>query len=448
MTRARAIIIFIAVALCVGAALWHQGASASVHVVHRTERGFEPSRIIIHKGDSVIFTSDEIEFWPASDSHPTHGIYPEFDPGRSLEKGEKWTFKFEKAGAWQFHDHLQSQMKGTVLVVGDQQSLAECLKNVGGTTRSQCWAADLAALLSTNGLEAAFKEVQTLYTADPEFRKSCHDVMHLVGAAAYDEFVHNGIVIDSPGVSYCGFGFFHGFIETMLLAEGPRAYADVVSYCQTLGKQTGGAIGACYHGIGHAVLDMMESEIWGDGEAMAKRGVDTCERILTGEYEQVRCASGVYNALSIAYGSKLYKLAFPMAGPIPVCAKQAPQYQAFCFMEMGNAFIRDHPWNREQSLAFIRQVPDQKARAAVMRGYADTDVKRTIDSVDLSGLAQMCSLQKEQTIAEGCVQGILTGLLVSGEPGKEYALISTFCNAITKKTLRDFCTRSSTDGSL
>ena len=48
-------------------------------VITLTENGYEPSEVSIRKGETVTFknTTGKL-FWPASNLHPSHGIYPEF----------------------------------------------------------------------------------------------------------------------------------------------------------------------------------------------------------------------------------------------------------------------------------------------------------------------------------------------------------------------------------
>ncbi len=68
--------------------------------------------ITITVGDSIEFRNSDLKaHWPASAPHPTHSTYPEFDPKASVKPGESWAFKFEKAGDWKFHDHLNPQNK-------------------------------------------------------------------------------------------------------------------------------------------------------------------------------------------------------------------------------------------------------------------------------------------------------------------------------------------------
>lgn len=81
-----------------------------------TENGFTPNEITIKPGDSIKFsTTLNKPFWPASDLHPTHGIYPEFDPQQPIDPQSSWTFKFLKTGRWKYHDHLNPSQRGIII---------------------------------------------------------------------------------------------------------------------------------------------------------------------------------------------------------------------------------------------------------------------------------------------------------------------------------------------
>lgn len=83
----------------------------------RTNAGYEPNEVTIKKGDIVLWTNESDEYhWPASDLHPTHGIYPEFDPLKPIAPGDTWKFKFDKVGVWNFHDHIRANKIGTITV--------------------------------------------------------------------------------------------------------------------------------------------------------------------------------------------------------------------------------------------------------------------------------------------------------------------------------------------
>jgi hypothetical protein len=96
---------------------YFQGFNSKTHLVILKESGFEPKELTIQKGDIVQFKTEISDsFWPASDIHPTHGIYPEFDPQEPIEPSQTWSFRFNKEGSWKFHDHLQPVFRGIITV--------------------------------------------------------------------------------------------------------------------------------------------------------------------------------------------------------------------------------------------------------------------------------------------------------------------------------------------
>jgi plastocyanin len=82
-----------------------------------TEDGFLPRDIRIDRGSSVQFTTNTSKyFWPASNLHPSHDIYSDFDPRRPLAPEESWSFTFERPGIWGYHDHIRSYYTGVIYV--------------------------------------------------------------------------------------------------------------------------------------------------------------------------------------------------------------------------------------------------------------------------------------------------------------------------------------------
>ncbi len=99
--------------------LAHNGVEENF-VIRMTSNGFEPKELKIVEGDEVIFINDSNKNrWPASNLHPTHGLYSEFDPQRGLSPGESWKFIFNRRGVWRMHDHLAPNLMGVITVVED-----------------------------------------------------------------------------------------------------------------------------------------------------------------------------------------------------------------------------------------------------------------------------------------------------------------------------------------
>lgn len=100
-------------------------------MVKITESGFEPANVTIDKGERVVFTNAGLKnHWPASDEHPSHEGYPGsarskcgtpeqkniFDACKGLPKGGEFSFTFLQTGTWEYHDHLNPKLTGTVTV--------------------------------------------------------------------------------------------------------------------------------------------------------------------------------------------------------------------------------------------------------------------------------------------------------------------------------------------
>jgi plastocyanin len=100
-------------------------------IVKITSSGFTPKTLRIKAGETVKFLNeDSSPHWPASDIHPTHEVYPGssiskcgtseqskiFDSCRGLAKGESFEFTFNEKGSWNYHDHLNPRLKGTIIV--------------------------------------------------------------------------------------------------------------------------------------------------------------------------------------------------------------------------------------------------------------------------------------------------------------------------------------------
>ena len=82
-----------------------------------TDTGFEPAQVTVAVGAKVTFLNNgQALHWPASAPHPTHTALPGFDAKKGLATGESYSFTFDTAGVWKFHDHLNPNLFGSVTV--------------------------------------------------------------------------------------------------------------------------------------------------------------------------------------------------------------------------------------------------------------------------------------------------------------------------------------------
>jgi plastocyanin len=104
------------------------GGAVMAATVHYTQSGFSPSTITVAKGATVTFVNESNrDMWVASAQHPSHTSYSgtsrsEHCPGGSTTafdqcaSGDSYVFTFGKVGTWSYHDHLNPQFQGTVIV--------------------------------------------------------------------------------------------------------------------------------------------------------------------------------------------------------------------------------------------------------------------------------------------------------------------------------------------
>lgn len=231
-----------------------------------SENGFEPAEMIIQKNTTVAFVNeDNVDRWPASNIHPTHEIYPEFDPKRPIPPGNNWVFKFKKAGTFKYHDHLLPHRKGIIEVHPSVVSLREKFLNLIYSIQTfllnlfpkkpQALEANnpsseldnLKQMAQTQGLEAAWQYLIKNYSNSTS--KNAHDLAHFLGGLIYQK---KGL----DGVSICdgsfAFGCFHGFAEKAFVKDLSQL-SQLEKACVNLGSVNSGPYASCIHGFGHGI---------------------------------------------------------------------------------------------------------------------------------------------------------------------------------------------------
>lgn len=431
-------VIFLAVAVLAGMAYAY--LSPQTYTITRTNTGFSPERLTINKGDTVIFVNSSIsDSWPASDSHPSHGRYSDFDPTHAIQPGDPWEFTFSRAGVWPFHDHMHPMVQGRIIVLGyEGESVEACLDSSTDTIKAYCWDGEIDRILKKGGLDAVFDAFEKWNAEDPLFQRNCHDVSHYIGIQTYQLYKAGGAVADRIETTYCNFGFYHGFMEQALRDTGDEGVAQTVAYCEKmrdsthLGTPTSrhNAVGACYHGIGHALFDSIDSTKWGDEYKMAKSALLSCESAIQPEWERTRCASGVFNSLSIALGSGEYGISFRHDDPLGVC-RAVPEYWTGCAIEIGVGYIRHNKYSLEDGFSLLRQIPVKAARLESMQALINDEVRRRVGEPEFTHLAKECSQLMDQEEWAACILGVVSGFFHRETPEKGARHSIAFCGQFT-----------------
>lgn len=349
--------------------------------IEMTENRFSPREITIPtQGGTVTFINrDKVDRWPASNIHPTHGIYPEFDPKRPIKPGESWSFKFEKAGQWRYHDHLLPHVRG---VVGVEDSLFARLfgwfkdKVITVITfikfikreepiqiESSSQFGSLENIIRSQGFENAWKYV------------SNHDEAHYFGARLYEKMNFSGISFCSPSFA---FGCYHGFTDAAL-SKSLDPLKELSRACESLGQVGGGPWASCIHGIGHGVATYFDTLRLIDA-------LSACDRL---EQGFVYCHDGVFMEFATNAPQKFYKL----TDPLYPCNAIEEKYKEGC--------ARNQP--------------------TVLEAYLN---------MNLTQIAKICLDSRDQKIRHNCIDAI--GLKVGQKSNGDSKLIINGCSVISE----------------
>ncbi|MEJ0021024.1 MAG: hypothetical protein WDN47_00390 [Candidatus Doudnabacteria bacterium] len=411
-----------------------------------TKDGFQPGKIEIKQGDTVTFVSDlDKPFWPASDLHPTHLLYPEFDPKQPIEPGKTWTFKFDKAGIWTYHNHLDPDILGTIIVhsAGNSKTAkidpSSCDGLSDDVEKLKCWSTSLNNVLEYQGIEAAFGTLDSWLKSEPDFEPYCHTLVHEVGAKAYDLFSEHKSFGLTDQTSLCGYGFYHGFTET-LAAEG-GGIAQARQFCSfvydELGSKLPGILDQCYHGFGHGSVDIHNEGIWGDEIAMIQPALKMCRAVATDSEKLFRCGTGMFDSISIGYFTHDYNLKMNSTDPFWLCRQQKEEeFKQSCYVSLDPALLLMENMDFSKASKFIENIKEDQHATLAMGSLAlpvywikDRSGREAASKMDnfyqTQGVASCRTLQKR--LIEPCIKSIAYALTMDESRTKQYQEGLKFC---------------------
>ncbi len=340
----------------------HGGTNDENNIIRISKDGFEPKELTVIEGDEVLFiNNDDVAHWPASNFHPTHTLYSEFDPLKGIPPGESWKFKFEKVGAWRMHDHLSPHLTGTIVVLKDttiQNSTPETATSTQGASTgfwskiksfltnlwyklfSQNKKSDkvnstllgefkklderdkyerLKEVAENDSPETAWQLVRTTYNTPEGVVGNPHDMAHLVGQFIYKAYGFKGLSICEP---IFAFGCYHGLMEVAFDKDrgNETSYGkDLLSAqegCKTVGDLESPTYWSCIHGMGHGVATFRDHNI--------DKSLKDCD--LLNERVRTYCHDGVFMEFSISAPQNFYK----KSDPIYPCDAIEESYKIAC----------------------------------------------------------------------------------------------------------------------
>lgn len=425
----------------------HLTSPETVKKINVTVDGFSPSQVSIKIGDTVEFTTSRTKpFWPASDLHPTHTIYPEFDPRHPIDSGSSWSFRFDKAGTWKFHDHLSPEFTGFV-VVTDSNSSSGIIKlptdkncqNLDETQAVECWFSLVDSSVRSQGIDNTYDMMASLFKTNEVFAKNCHAYTHRIGQIGYSFFSQHKDFSLGQKTAFCGYGFYHGFMEALL--EKGENYEQAKSFCDLATTQLSATARdagmACYHGIGHGFADYFDPVVYHNPSDIANRTLALCKKIADNDQKLFRCGSGVFNALALDMGYG--KLPVNKEDPLSLCREQTGVFKDACYGDM-QVLVLDILSKQDFSQAskFIEAVVDDTDANNAIEVMSADRTKWVLSKSEYSDEVASCRKLQNRLI-HSCIIGLAAGLMEFGEPGQEYSKALFLCSETISENEKDGC---------
>lgn len=334
-------------------------AHNETRVVKLSTDGFVPQTIEVDSNSAVIFLNEDTrDRWPASNTHPTHDIYPEFDPKRPLKPGESWSFKSTRAGTYKYHDHLYPHIRGTLVVKNETTStkaaqelstaraswpvdwlggvgawfsnLFEQVKNlfqvrpiisVDLSNISQKSAEEQIKLLQdfarAEGSVKAWQKFKELFKGQAGSSGNIHDLAHLSGKLLYEGLGFDGLANCSADFS---FGCYHGFLDRAF-RDNLDDLSEAESACLKIGREGSGPVASCVHGIGHGVASFYTTSRLEDS-------LTACRRLRPSGWEY--CYDGVFMEFARGAAGSFYRQDRPLYPCDELEIKFGSQYSFSC----------------------------------------------------------------------------------------------------------------------
>lgn len=432
-----AILVIIPIFLLIGLGL-NLTFTPKVSVEERAS-GFYPSKVTVHVGETVRFTSRlGQDFWPASDFHPNHLLYPEFDPKKPIKSGQDWTFTFTKPGQWSFHDHFHPNLTGTVVVLNATDTLIATNCSRLGTEDSKsspsarylCWDNEITKVVKTQGVLAALDLLARLYDTIPDFSPTCHDLAHKIGKETYDLFAKNSKIEVNQKTSYCGYGFYHGFMDQLLISGDDLSKVGV--FCelvkvqmQKISSSTFSDVN-CFHGVGHGIAEKHDPNIFSFKQELIDPSLAICERVSSNNSQLTDCSDGVFSSVMNLFQKK--SNGFHQENLINICLAQVDRYKEACYRGAGSIQFNSYEHDFAKAASLLADIPEEKYAfeyiTQVSGARARSEINQSEHDKDVTDCQNL-----EEKYRQHCLSGVITALVMFGPPEKEYLNGVSFCQS-------------------
>jgi len=264
-----------------------------------------------------------------------------------------------------------------------------------GETKFQCYQAYYQKLVDTYGVDVAFSDLKKRYTQDQYVVSSCHPLTHVIGREAVtlyptisEAYLH--------GDSFCWSGYYHGVLEAVVAKIGESNLPkEIDTICAEIpGKATYDFnYYNCVHGLGHGIMELKGDDIFSS--------LAMCD-VLTGNWEQQSCYSGVFMENVISFGENGSAPGLKPDQPLYPCTAVDDQYKFQCYLGQTSFVLSQNGGDFKKTFDLCASVEGS------YRAVCDQSLGRDAANYanhDGTTTKNTCSLTTDATDIDNCVIG-------------------------------------------
>lgn len=317
--------------------------------VQYTAEGYSPNVLEVEIGSRVAFHNmSDIPMWTASDPHPVHSDFSDFDAQRGYGVGETYIYQFQNVGTFGFHNHMKSLHRGVIRVIDPENPAPEIdkAKESQRATRDE-----FLAMLKQDDPDSIFMLIDAI-EANNSLARDCHDIAHDFGHRAYELYgFSTAMTFSNPNrLSHtsvddiCAGGYIHGILEEVFLHQ-PKLRENPEIICSAVPDINRGS---CFHGVGHGLMFVNKRDV--------AVSLADCEK-MPDSVDRNRCFEGVW--MEMFWGNTDHaganSLGWTVEQPLTPCSNATEIQKPACFLYAHLGYLRTNPRNFEGAIALCTQ---------------------------------------------------------------------------------------------
>jgi hypothetical protein len=321
---------------------------------------------------------------------------------------------------------------GLVMVLTNRPRAAACHTS-DQREKEACWREQILGSLKRDGVAAAFDTLAVFYESDKTFASPCHDYTHRIGQTAYELFLASKSFEVTDKTAYCSFGFYHGFMESLLSRGG--SIQEAQKFCTYIDEELKSRVPSirfsCYHGIGHGSVDVHNTAFWGDEEGLTKEPLILCHQFATNDEQLKICSTGVFDSISTAYYNDQNGLVMREDDPLWLCKRQTePIVAEACYMDMMPAMLWFAKYDIPKAIELTVRFTDAPYVKAALQELVSGSIRHVRDPVGVDRSIAACRRLADD-LRLLCVSALGSGFMQFGPPEREYEEALAFCGSST-----------------